>query len=205
MVLRRSTPAQIRQRVPVMIKDDLTELCGNWHLQNDVRNTVCGTKLSGRWTGRRGDRRLPYPPPSFISQKAFEKSFCRSRFPHESVNLSLTWGMMNDKLTYLHMNGLVRFDSINTFWEIKMSGRWMGRRGDRRVSFPPYNFISQKMLIELFCKRQFPQKIVKLFLILVVIKDKSTDLCGNWPLQNNFLNILCEIKFPTKQLKTQSF
>ena len=40
-------------------------------------------------------------------------------------------------------------------------------------------FISQKVFIKFFCKSQFRHKSVNLFFILVIIKDTSTDLCGN--------------------------
>jgi hypothetical protein len=35
-----------------------------------------------------------------------------------------------------------------------------------------------------FGKSPFPHKSVNLFLILVMIKDKMTDFCGNYVLQN---------------------
>ena len=40
-------------------------------------------------------------------------------------------------------------------------------------------FISHKLFIKSFCKSQFLHKSVNLFLILVIIKDKFTDLFGN--------------------------
>ena len=39
--------------------------------------------------------------------------------------------------------------------------------------------ISQKVFIKSFCRSQFPHKSVNSFLILVMIKDELTDLCGN--------------------------
>ena len=38
--------------------------------------------------------------------------------------------------------------------------------------------ISHKVFVKLFCKRQFPHKFVNLFFILVIVKDKLTDLWG---------------------------
>ena len=35
----------------------------------------------------------------FISQQVFVKSFCKSQFPHKSVNLSFILVTINDKLT----------------------------------------------------------------------------------------------------------
>ena len=40
-------------------------------------------------------------------------------------------------------------------------------------------FISQRVFIKSFCKSPFPHKSVNLFFILVTIKDKLTNLCGN--------------------------
>ena len=58
-------------------------------------------------------------------------------------------------------------------------------------------FFSQKVFIKLFCKSQFPYKFVNLFLIIVMVKDKLADLYRNRLLQNNFINVLCEMKFPS--------
>jgi len=41
----------------------------------------------------------------------------------------------------------------------------------------PYR-ISHKVFFESFCKSQFPQNPVNLFFILVIVKDKLTDLWG---------------------------
>ena len=54
-------------------------------------------------------------------------------------------------------------------------------------------FISHKVLLKSICKSQLPHKSVKLFFILVMVKDKLTDLLGSRLLQNNFKNPLCEI------------
>jgi hypothetical protein len=48
------------------------------------------------------------------------------------------------------------------------------------------SFVSQKVFITLFCNSQFPYKSFNLFLTLVMMKDKSTDLCGNI-LEEHFL------------------
>ena len=55
-------------------------------------------------------------------------------------------------------------------------------------------FISQNMFIRSFCKSQFPHKSAKISFVLVIIKDMLTDLYGNWLLQNNFVNTVCEIR-----------
>ena len=44
-----------------------------------------------------------------------------------------------------------------------------------------------------FCKSQFPRKSVNLFFMLVMMKDKLTDLCGNRLLQSDYVNTFCEI------------
>ena len=56
------------------------------------------------------------------------------------------------------------------------------------------NFGSQKVFTKLFCKSRFPHKFVNLFFISATIEDKLTNLCGDWLLQNDFVNILCEIR-----------
>ena len=40
-------------------------------------------------------------------------------------------------------------------------------------------FISHKVLLKSFCKSHFPHKSVNLLFVLVMIKIKLTDLCGN--------------------------
>jgi len=42
-----------------------------------------------------------------------------------------------------------------------------------------WRFISHKVLLKPFCKSQFPHKSVNLFFILVIVKDKLTDLWGS--------------------------
>ena len=41
------------------------------------------------------------------------------------------------------------------------------------------DIMSQKVFIKSFCKSQFPHKFVNLFFILVMMKDKLMDSCGN--------------------------
>ena len=42
-----------------------------------------------------------------------------------------------------------------------------------------YDLISHKVFVKSFCKRQFPYKPINLFFILVIVKDKLTDLRGS--------------------------
>ena len=55
-------------------------------------------------------------------------------------------------------------------------------------------FISHTVFIQLFCESQFPHVSVNLFFMLSTIKDKSTDLCGNRLLRDDFRNTFCEIR-----------
>ena len=64
--------------------------------------------------------------------------------------------------------------------------------GGRSVSV--VKSISRKVFIKSFCKRRFPHKSVNLFFMITDIKSELVDLCGNWLLQNNFINTLCEIE-----------
>ena len=47
---------------------------------------------------------LPVHKNGVISQKVFIKLFCKSRFPHKSVNLSFLVTVIKKKLTYLCKN-----------------------------------------------------------------------------------------------------
>ena len=51
----------------------------------------------------------------------------------------------------------------------------MGTDGTR----PPSEFISHEVFFKSFCKSQFPHKSVNLFFILVIVKDRLTDLWGS--------------------------
>ena len=60
----------------------------------------------------------------------------------------------------------------------------------RRAAPSSPTHILQKAFIKSFWESQFTHKSVNSFLILVLIKDKLTDLCRNELVQNNFINIL---------------
>ena len=68
------------------------------------------------------------PPPistRIISQKVFIKSFCKSQFPHRSVELSFIITNLKSKLTDLCGNWLLHNVFINTLCEIKtVAGNW---------------------------------------------------------------------------------
>ena len=53
--------------------------------------------------------------------------------------------------------------------------------------------ISHRVLSKSFCRSQLPQQSVNVSLTITKIKNKSTELCGNSLLQNDFTNTLCEI------------
>ena len=55
-------------------------------------------------------------------------------------------------------------------------------------------FISQRVLLKLFCKSHFPHKSVNLLFVLIVIKNKSMDLCGNRLLLIDVISSSCEIR-----------
>jgi len=56
-----------------------------------------------------------------------------------------------------------------------------------RVHERNYIFILQRVSMKSFGKDQFPHKSIDLFFILVMIKNKLMDFCGNFLLQNDFL------------------
>ena len=58
---------------------------------------------------------------------------------------------------------------------------------------PATALISQKVFVGSFCKSQFRHKLDNFFFVIVIIKDKLTDLCGNWLLKNDITNTFCEI------------
>jgi len=51
-------------------------------------------------------------------------------------------------------------------------------------------FMSHKVFLKSFCKRQFPHKSVNVFSALVMIKDKLTNLCENRFLQNDCIDCI---------------
>ena len=53
--------------------------------------------------------------------------------------------------------------------------------------------ISHRLFLESFCRSQFPHKSVNLSFTITNIKNNMTDLRGNWVLQNDLKNTLCEI------------
>ena len=61
----------------------------------------------------------------------------------------------------------------------------------------PHTLVSQKVFMKMFCKSQFPHKSVNVSCIITNIKNEFTDLCGKWPLQNDFISTLCEINTMT--------
>ena len=62
-----------------------------------------------------------------------------------------------------------------------------------KVACSKCRFVSHKVFIESFCESGFPHKSVNLFCILVIIKDKLTDVCRNGLWQKDF-NAFYEMK-----------
>ena len=54
--------------------------------------------------------------------------------------------------------------------------------------------ISLKVCFKSVCSSKLPHESVDLCVIIINVKNKLTDLCGNQLLQNDFKNALCEIK-----------
>ena len=67
----------------------------------------------------------------------------------------------------------------------------------------PDDFISQNLFVKSFCKSQFPHKSVNLSFSITNVKNKFTDLCGNWLLQNDFMKIFYETR-PERSLGAPS-
>ena len=84
---------------------------------------------------------------------------------------------------------------------MKVSGAESGEHvADRRRD---HAFISLKGFIKSCCKSQFPCKSVNVFFILIMMKDKLTDLWGTWLLQNDLINTSCELSFCRAQCPEQ--
>ena len=54
--------------------------------------------------------------------------------------------------------------------------------------------ITQKVFIKSFCKSRFTQKSGNSSFIITSMKDKLTDMRGNWLLPNDVMDTLCEIR-----------
>ena len=54
-----------------------------------------------------------------IPQIVLAKSFCKSRFPHKSVNLSAIITNIKNELSDVCGNELLQNDVVNTFYEIR--------------------------------------------------------------------------------------
>ena len=72
---------------------------------------------------------------------------------------------------------------INAFCEIRVEGSVTMVASSKSKSMSPCAcarrtdaLISRKVFLQSFCKREFQHKSVNLFLILVIVKDKLTDL-----------------------------
>ena len=67
-------------------------------------------------------------------------------------------------------------------------------RYSSRARFPfAVDFIAQFFFIKSVCKSEFPRKSNSLFFTILIMKDKSTDLCRNGLVKNDLINTCCEI------------
>ena len=55
-------------------------------------------------------------------------------------------------------------------------------------------FIPHKSFFKSICRSQVPQTSINTSFTITNVKNKLTDLCGNWLSQNDFKNSLCEIR-----------
>ena len=83
----------------IYMQNKLTNLCGNWHLQNDFKNALCEMRTCAVG-GQAGSGRALL---AYLSQGVL-KPFCRSQLPHNSVNISFTITNMKNKSTELCEN-----------------------------------------------------------------------------------------------------
>ena len=62
--------------------------------------------------------------------------------------------------------------------------------------------ISHNYFSRSFCKSQSPQECIDLYYLLVIAKDKLTDLGGGRLLLNDFQNTFCEMTAPGVNIET---
>ena len=55
-------------------------------------------------------------------------------------------------------------------------------------------FIWHEVFLNHFCRSQLPHKSGIVSFTITVVKKQLTDLCGNWLLQSDFENTLCEMR-----------
>ena len=79
---------------------------------------------------------------TLIIHKLFIKSFYKSQFPHKSVNLSLLFTNMKNKLTDLCGNRLLQNDFINTLCETNSPADVLIQQGLRAPELPAPRFRS---------------------------------------------------------------
>ena len=132
--------------------------------------------------------------------------FLRARYP---CTRTCWWYLHMAGVSFIHVASQFRMDLS----EVPLSSEygtyktakarfwpWLsGTSPQKHVSYSlytrkRYRSISHQVFRKSFCKSQFPNRFVNLFFILVMIKDKLTDLCGNWLLHNDWINTFCEIK-----------
>ena len=63
-----------------------------------------------------------------------------------------------------------------------------------KPSRPHFAFLVSPIVFKFVLKKPIPHKSVNVSFTITDIKNKSTNLCGNLLLQDEFTNILCEIE-----------
>ena len=79
------------------------------------------------------------------------------------------------------------------------SGNTRALISDDNPILPPTTLLPHsKVFSKPFRRSQLPHKSVNLSFTITRIKNKLTEICGNWLLQNDVKNTLCEIKSPVE-------
>jgi len=115
------------------------------------------------------------PPGTLPPHNVFLKSSRKSEFPHKIFNVFFMLVIVNDKLTYLWGSQLSETKHISQPWGECM--RSLATRASSRYSAttPPLH----NVFLKSFGKSRLPQRCVDLFFILVLVKDKLSNLWGS--------------------------
>ena len=73
------------------------------------------------------------------------------------------------------------------------AGSASGAGGGEASWWVSCSLVSHKVFSRLFCESQLPHKSVNVFFIISNVTNNLKNLCGNWLLQNDFINTFCEI------------
>jgi len=142
--------------------------------QKPARNRGVGDREQDRAHLRRGRRLRRRRSGSTIPSNRATISFSLSRFPAKSPPEIARGAFAGVVQVLSHRKCLCRYltESVYTLY---LTESVYERRLRRRAS----GFISQKVFTRSFCKSQILPKLVNLSSMLMIMKDKLTDLCGN--------------------------